>query len=87
MNKKEEFKELIKKSFLNNVEKEMWFSFISVVSNEQIIPLLEFLTDDFAKNLEIITDNLRQKIKLASGDNSKNAQDIINKELMMMEEN
>lgn len=86
MNKKTEFNELIKKSVLSDADKNMWFSFIEVVADEQIILLLDFLVDNPSENLEIINNNLKRKIKLIGNSHSENAQKIIDEEAKIIDE-
>ncbi|PIP28199.1 MAG: hypothetical protein COX29_02550 [Candidatus Moranbacteria bacterium CG23_combo_of_CG06-09_8_20_14_all_35_22] len=86
MNKKEKLSEIIRNSTLNDFDKNMWFVFIQSVNDEQIIPLLELLREDTTENLEIITHNLKQKIKLAGNNHLKNAQEIVDEELKIIEE-
>lgn len=86
MNKKEKLSEIIRNSTLNDFDKNMWFVFIQSVNGEQIIPLLDLLQEDTTENLEIITHNLKQKIKLAKNNHLKNAQEIVDEELKIIEE-
>lgn len=83
-NPKIELKTIISNSILNEPQKELWYTFIHTIIEQDVLSILKTIQED-ETILEFLTENLEQKIETMKTGNISDWKNIVKKEKELIE--